>query len=735
MILTGFLLFIPTLFFLFNLFLKDFRNQISAYLPFSFFLIFLPFFQLFLSWFTGMTIKNYYAYSIISYLLISLFFLFLIWFLVKKILNKKASFWNFKINFLYEKNYIVLSSIFIISFIILFILETHIFVVPSFQDTYYYAALTNKFKDNMYYFFNLKDVGMVYKISQSYYLYSVIYEFPNQGYDFLNRFSSYVIAMIIIFLILDKIKFQIFFSALIFIVFTFGVGFLFLNNYFLSAGNTTIQFIAISLCFALLYSSYKYKHFFSCLAFIMFAFFSITALILGAVYFIAYIITYIVKLDFKKIICVSPLILYNLFFNIATLKNSSFIIFISTIIIVLFSLILLILVNFIFFNKINCHFFYKLRYMNKKVDNLSNKSFLFFNNLKTKFCPKILFFLFFLIVLFLSFSYLFLTGPSQRFRVFLFFILIIYLIGIFSNIFIFKKNWSLLFIYLLVDFFSFGLYLFNEFYFHNSSAGRIFNLNSLQFSPINAAPIHFLTIFFILYFSFIKEWKIFSSWIFKIRVRFLLPFKILKNQKITVKIKKFLIYKNFILIKLFSISSVFFVFTPLIVLSNTFQVNFTNNFYQKYFVTDNADRYFTKNDVSWLQSLNSSINLYDHIFSDAPIWKVLSKGTASIKVTNNIFWEYEYGDILNHISNTNAINFLKNYIPTTLILDKPKYIIIWKDEFYTKWLLSIMGKIGDKLIIVNEPSRYNLILKNANSVLTYIKKSNPSSSFLFYVKE
>lgn len=735
MILTGFLLFLPILFFLFNLFLKDFRNQFSIYLPFSFFLIFLPFFQLFLSWFTGMTIKNYYAYSIISYLLISLFFLFLIWFFVKKIVNKKVSFWNLKINFLYEKNYIVLSSIFIISFIILFILETHIFVIPSFQDTYYYVALTNKFKDNIYGFFNLKDPTMVYKISQSYYLYSVIYEFPNEGYDFLNRFSSYAIAMIIIFLILDRIKFQIFFSALIFIVFTFGAGFLFLNNYFLSAGNTTIQFLAISLCFALLYSSYKYKHFFSCLVFMMLAFFSIAALILGAVYFIAYIVTYIVKLDFKKIICVSPLILYDLFFNLAVLKNSSFIIFISTIIIVLFSLILLMLVNFIFFNKIDCLFFYKLRYINKKIDNLSNKSFLFFNNLKNKFYPKVLFIFLFLIVLFLSFSYLVLTGPSQTFKVILSFILIIYLIGIFSNIFIFKKNWSLLFIYLLVDFVSFVGFLFNEFYFHNSSVWRIFNMNSLQFSPINASPIHFLTIFFILYFSFIKEWKIFTSWFFKIKVRFLLPFKILKNQKITIKIKNFLIYKNFILIKLLSISSVFFVFTPLIVLSNIFQVNFTNNFYQKYFVTDSADRYFTKNDVSWLQSLNSSISLYDYIFSDAPIFKVLSKGIATIKVTNNIFWEYEYGDILRYLSTTNAINFLKHYIPSTLISSKPKYIIIWKDEFYTKWLLSIMGNAGDKLIINNESSSNNLFSKNPNNVLTYIKKSNLSSSFLFYVKE
>lgn len=729
MILTCFLLFIPTLFFFFNWFLKDFRSQLSVYLPFSFFLIFLPFFQLFLSWFTGMTIKNYFAYSVLSYLLISLFFAFLIGFFLKKIINKKLSFWNFKINFLYEKNYLILSGLFIISLIILFILENHIFVIPAFQDTYSYAGLTNKFKQNIYGFFTPNDIDMTYKVSQSYYLYSVIYQFPNEGYDFLNRISSYIIIMIIIFLILDKVKIQNFFSALIFIIFSFGAGFLFFfNDWFLSGGNIVIQFLAISLSYALLYSSYKYKHFFSCLSFIAFGFFSITGIALGVVFFLAFIITFIIKLDFKKIIAVSPLIFYDLLINLAVYRNSARIILGTTIIVLILSLVILILSNFIFFNKANYSFFYKLRKINIKLDNLSYKSFLFFNNWKNNFLPKILFFIFFTISLLSSFIYLVLTNRYEKFTFILFFILVIYLIGIFSSIFIFKKtNWTLLFIYLLVDFFSFTFYLFNLFYLHNPSLWRLFNMNSLQFSTTTAL-IHFLTIFLILYFGYIKEWKTVTSFFFKMKIRFSFSFKVSKKQKNYRVIKNFFLYKNFLSIKIFSLAAVFLVFVPPIALIERFKANFTDSFYQKYFVTTEPQYYFKKEDVSWLNSLNSTINLYDYIFSDAPIWNVLSKGIGVTKSTNNIFWEYGRDGTID-----SAKKFLKNYVIKTLVNFKPKYIIIWKNEFYTSWLLSIMGNVGNKLTINEKTTFDSLSLTPGKAAsLTYINLPNSSSNFLFY---
>lgn len=690
-----------------------------------------------------MSIQSYLAYSVLSYILIALFFLFLIVYCAKKIINKKASIWNFKINLLYERNYLILSGAFIVSLIILFILETHIFVMPAFQDTYSYAGLTNKFKQNIYGFFTPNDIGMVYKISQSYYLYSVIYQFPNEGYDFLNRISSYIIVMIIIFLILDKVKIQNFFSVLIFLVFTFGLGFLFIfNDYSLSGGNIIIQFFAISLSYALLYSSYKYKHFFSCLSFIMFAFFSITGLVLGAVYFLALVILFIVRLDFKKIILVSPIILYDLLSNLAVYKNSSRIVLGTTIIVLIFTLVILSLSNIVFFNKGNYLFFYKFRKINSKLDNLSNKSFLFFDNWKNKLLPKVLFFSIFVIVLLSTFFYLLLTNRYEKFIYILFVILLIYLIGIISSIFIFKKtDWPLLFVYLLVDLFSLTFYIFNQFYLHNSSLWRIFNMNSLQFSTTTAL-IHFSTIFLILYFGFIKEWKSFTLLIFKIKIKLWSRSKVSKKPKKYNHIKNFFVYKNFLSIKLFSLVAVFFVFIPPIVSIDRFQAKFTDNFYQKYFVTSERWHYFTKEDVSWLNSLNSNINLYDYIFSDAPIWNVLSKGISVAKATNNIFWEYG-GD--------KSLDDTKQFLQTFILNDvlkkyKPKYIVIWKNEFYTSWLLSIMGSSGNKLIINKDSNvaaqptkKSSPNTSDLNSVaekpLIYIEEPNPSSSFLFYLKQ
>lgn len=684
-----------------------------------------------------MSIQNYFVYSLLSYLLIALFFLFLIGYFSKKIIDKKVSLWNFKINFLYERNYLILSGIFIASLITLYILESHIFVMPAFQDTYSYASLTNKFKENIYGFYTPNDIDMVYKVSQSYYLYSVIYQFPNEGYDFLNRISAYIIIMIIVFLILDKAKIHNFFSALIFLIFTFGFGFLFIfNDYFLSGGNVVIQFLAISLVYALLYSSYRYKHFFSCLTFIIFAFFSVTGIVLGLIYYLAYIVIFIIRLDFKKIIIVLPIILYDFLFNLAVYRNSLRIILGGTILVLIVSMVILSLNKCVFFNKKDYSFFKKLRKLNNKLDNLSNKSFLFFDNWKNKLLPKILFFIFFLIVLFSSFGYLVLTNRYEQFTFILFFILAIYLIGIFSSIFIFKKtDWSLLFIYLLVDFFSLSFYLFNQFYLHNSSLWRVFNMNSLQFAT-STALVHFTPLFLILYLGYIKEWKSFTSWIFKVKIKLFLHFKVSKKIKNYRKIKNFFIYKDFLSIKLFSIVGVFLVFAPPIALINRFKANFTDNLYQKYFVTSEPENYFTKDDVSWLNSLNSNINLYDYIFSDAPIWNVLSKGLTTLRSTNNLLWEYANGKSLDE-----SKDFLKPFILNNLIEYKPKYIVIWKNEFYTSWLLSIMGSANNKLTINNNPPAHDVYLNlkafkiiSSQMPLSYVSIPNSSSNFLSYVK-
>lgn len=727
MITTIFLLFIPLIFFFLNWFLKDFRKNIFVYIPFSFFIFFIPINQFFLSWFTSMTIENFYAYSILTYTFIFLYFLFLIICFFKAIHQKKISIWNFKINLISEKNYFILSLCFVISFIVLVVLERFIYVMPGFQDTYAYSALSNRFKESVYGFWKPNDISFTYKISQSYYFYSVMYQFPNEGYNFLTRITSYFIIMLIIFLILDKLKLKPFFTVFFFISFSFLAGFLSIfNHYYLSGGNIDLQFIAVSLSWAFLYSSLKYKNFLSCSSYLIFGFFSITGFLIMLIYLLSYSIVSIIKFDFKKIIYISPLIFYCLICNAFLIIGMPIIIFALP---VIFSIAFIFFI-FLYFINLKNNKFLALKIHAKFVKILKKRD-LFFQKEKNNFLIKILVFITSLISFFITFLYLSISKyfpPSLLFLIFI--CLIIYSFGFFSSIFIFKNN-SLTFIliFTLTDIFSLFLYIANQYYIENSSTWRVFYVNSLVFNT-STPFVHFLPLIFIFYFDFFTKFNFFKCWFFKLKIKILFflkkfrlinknkKYKLLIQNKKILNIKKLIYYRNYLFTKFLLIFSLFSIAVPILSVDSRFRPNFTTNFFKKIFPSDQPDIYFTKEDVSWLLSFNSIINSYDYIFSDAPLWNILTRGNSVIKSSNSLKWE---GDIVGENYLTKEI-ILKNGI----LKDKPKYIVIWKSEIYTEYLLTS---------ILNETKTFNgLSTLNISPDLNYIQTKNSSYNFLTYEK-